>query len=361
MVTPSEPPRSAYNPVFNDQMKLSNLVLLFSGLGACSSVLAQTQVDRATLGAFFKPISEVAENPANPLNDAKIELGRKLYYDTRLSKNRTVSCNSCHDLASFGDDGLPVSAGINEQKGGRSAPTVYNAAIHIAQFWDGRAADVEAQAVGPVLNPIEMGMPDETYVLRVLKSIPGYVEAFAKAFPDEKEPLTYANMGKAIGAFERKLMTPSRFDDYLKGDEKALTDAEKHGMSLFVTTGCTVCHNGEGVGGHMYQKLGLVKEWPTQDLGRYEATKNEADKYFFKVPSLRNITETGPYLHDGSVKSLEEMVSKMAEHQLGRSLSAEDTKSIVSFLGSLKGRVDENYIRKPDLPEDGPDTPKAES
>ena len=341
-------------------MKASIPSLLLLGLISSPVAKAETEVNRAMLG-MFQPIMEAAENPANPLTDAKVDLGRMLYYDTRLSKNRTVSCNSCHDLASFGDDGLATSKGIDAQLGGRSAPTVYNAAIHIAQFWDGRAADVEAQAVGPILNPIEMGMPDEAYVLRVLKSIPGYVEAFAKAFPEDPESVTYANVGKAIGAFERKLMTPSKFDDFLKGDEKALTDAEKHGLNLFVTTGCSVCHNGMGVGGHLYQKLGLVKEWPTKDLGRFAATKNEADKYFFKVPSLRNITETAPYLHDGSIASLEEMVAKMAEYQLGRTISAEDTKAIVAFLGSLKGRVDENYIKKPELPADGPDTPKGDS
>ena len=341
-------------------MKASIPSLLLLGLISSPVAKAETEVNRAMLG-MFQPIMEAAENPENPLTDAKVDLGRMLYYDTRLSKNSTVSCNSCHDLASFGDDGLATSKGIDAQLGGRSAPTVYNAAIHIAQFWDGRAADVEAQAVGPILNPIEMGMPDEAYVLRVLKSIPGYVEAFAKAFPEDPESVTYANVGKAIGAFERKLMTPSKFDDFLKGDEKALTDAEKHGLNLFVTTGCTVCHNGMGVGGHLYQKLGLVKEWPTKDLGRFAATKNEADKYFFKVPSLRNITETAPYLHDGSIASLEEMVAKMAEYQLGRTISAEDTKAIVAFLGSLKGRVDENYIKKPELPADGPDTPKGDS
>jgi cytochrome c peroxidase len=341
-------------------MKASIPSLLLLGLISSPVAKAETEVNRAMLG-MFQPIMEAAENPANPLTEAKVDLGRMLYYDTRLSKNRTVSCNSCHDLASFGDDGLATSKGIDAQLGGRSAPTVYNAAIHIAQFWDGRAADVEAQAVGPILNPIEMGMPDEAYVLRVLKSIPGYVEAFAKAFPEDPESVTYANVGKAIGAFERKLMTPSKFDDFLKGDEKALTDAEKHGLNLFVTTGCTVCHNGMGVGGHLYQKLGLVKEWPTKDLGRFAATKNEADKYFFKVPSLRNITETAPYLHDGSIASLEEMVAKMAEYQLGRTISAEDTKAIVTFLGSLKGRVDENFIKKPELPADGPDTPKGNS
>jgi cytochrome c peroxidase len=290
-----------------------------------------------------------------------VDLGRMLYYDTRLSKNRTVSCNSCHDLASFGDDGLKTSKGINEQFGGRSAPSVYNAAIHIAQFWDGRAKDVEEQAIGPVTNPIEMGMPDPDYVLNVLKSIPGYVEAFKTAFPDQDEPLTYVNVGNAIGAFERKLLTPSPFDDFLKGDDTALNDAEKHGLNLFITSGCTVCHSGMGVGGHLYQKLGLVKEWPTKDLGRYEATKVETDKYFFKVPSLRNITETAPYLHDGSVETLPEIVSKMAEYQLGRVLPEEDVNAIVTFLGALKGRIDEDFIRQPELPADGPDTPKGDS
>ena len=163
------------------------------------------------------------------------------------------------------------------------------------------------------------------------------------------------------GAFERKLMTPSPFDDFLKGDDAALTDAEKHGLNLFITTGCTVCHNGMGIGGHLYQKLGLVKEWPTEDLGRYEVTGVETDKYFFKVPSLRNITETAPYLHDGSVETLPEIVSKMAEYQLGRILSDEDVDAIVTFLGALKGRVDEDYIREPELPADGPDTPKGKS
>ncbi len=341
-------------------MKSTFLSASALALLAIPSASGGTVVNRAALG-MFQPILEVAENPANPLTPEKIDLGRMLYYDTRLSENRTVSCNTCHDLANFGDDGRAVSTGIHDQTGGRSAPTVYNAAIHISQFWDGRAADVEAQAVGPVTNPIEMGMPDADYVIRVLKSIPGYVEAFAKAFPDDEEPLTYENMGRAIGAFERKLLTPAPFDDFLKGDESALNAEEKHGLNLFVTTGCTVCHNGMGVGGHLYQKLGLVKEWSTQDLGRYEATKVETDKHFFKVPSLRNITETGPYLHDGSIESLDEIVAKMAEYQLGRTLPEEEVKAIVAFLGSLKGRIDEEYIRKPELPADGPDTPKGNS
>jgi len=320
----------------------------------------EVTVSQASLG-MFQPITEVATTPDNPITEPKVDLGRMLYYDERLSKNRSISCNSCHDLADYGDDARKTSEGIHEQLGERSAPSVYNAAIHIAQFWDGRAADVEEQAVGPITNPIEMGMPDPDYVLEVLNSIPEYVEAFEKAFPDEKEPLNYENIGRAIGAFERKLMTPSPFDDFLEGDKDALTNAEKHGLNLFISTGCTTCHNGMGVGGHMYQKLGLVKPWPTDDLGRYEVTENEADKYVFKVPSLRNVTETAPYLHDGSVESLEEMTARMAEHQLGRQLSDEDVDAIVTFLGSLEGRIDESFVARPELPEDGPSTPQPES
>jgi len=324
------------------------------------SVFAEVEVNRAMLG-IFQPLVEVAENPENPITDEKVDLGRMLYYDTRLSENRSVSCNTCHDLAEYGTDRAAVSTGIHDQQGGRSAPTVYNAAIHIAQFWDGRAADVEEQAVGPILNPIEMGMPDADYVLKVLNSIPGYVEAFAEAFPEDEEPLTYDNVGKAIGAFERKLMTPSRFDAYLEGDEGALTSEEKEGLNLFITTGCITCHNGMGVGGHMFQKLGLVKEWPSEDLGRFEVTGNEADKYFFKVPSLRNIAETGPYLHDGSIETLEEITSKMAEYQLGRVLSDEEVASIVTFMKALTGPIDEEFIAEPELPADGPETPGATS
>lgn len=339
-------------------MKKRSLIAAVTLFLFTASFASAVEVNRAMLG-MFQPLMEQADNPENPITGPKVDLGRMLYYDKRLSKDNSVSCNTCHDLANFGDDGASVSTGIHKQKGGRSAPTVYNAAIHISQFWDGRAKDVEEQAIGPITNPIEMGMPDSDYVLKVVNSIPGYVEAFKAAFPDEENPVTYENIGNAIGAFERKLLTPAPFDAFLKGDDSALSDAEKKGFNLFLTTGCSTCHNGMGVGGHFYQKLGLVKEWPTKDLGRYEATKVETDKYFFKVPSLRNITETGPYLHDGSEKTLEGVVGKMAEHQMGRKLSDEDIASIITFLGSLKGEIDADFIKEPVLPESGPDTPKA--
>lgn len=230
-----------------------------------------------TARLIFAPLPEVMKSESNPISDEKIELGRMLFYDKRLSKNQDISCNSCHLLDKFGVDGKQFSTGHKNQKGGRNAPTVYNAGLHIAQFWDGRAKDLEEQAKGPVLNPIEMAMPDEKYVLTVLKSISGYVEAFKKTFPDDADPVSYDNMAKAIGAFERKLVTPGRYDKFLAGDDDALTVEEKQGLQKFVQTGCIQCHMGPAVGGALFQKLGLIKPWPNlKDEGRYEATKNEA-------------------------------------------------------------------------------------
>ena len=338
-------------------MKITSLILWWVACLSVTPVWAEVSVNRARLG-MFQALPATANKPDNPPNDAKIELGRMLFYDTRLSKDRTVSCNSCHDLASYGDDGQAVSDGIKKQKGGRSAPSVYNAALHIAQFWDGRAPDVEAQAVGPILNPIEMGMPDKDYVLKELNSIPGYVERFKKAFPEDPQPMTYINVGNAIGAFERGLLTPGPFDAFLKGDDAALTDPQKEGLNLFIDKGCVTCHQGSGVGGHMFQKLGLVKPWPTKDKGVGGLKGQEALTGFFKVPSLRNITETAPYLHDGSVKTLDEMVKKMAERQQGHILTDAESTTIQAFLNALKGKVPSDYIAKPELPADGPQTPK---
>jgi len=330
---------------------------------AVLALVAQPVLADAVSDSFlmmFKPLPSEAPSADNELSEAKINLGRMLYYENRLSKGEKLSCNSCHMLDKYGQDNLPFSPGHEGKVGGRSSPSTYNAAIHIAQFWDGRAPSVEEQAKGPVLNPGEMGMPSADFVVDVLKSIPGYVEAFKAAFPGEADPITYNNFGKAVGAFERKLVTPSRWDDFLKGNKEALTAEQSKGFETFAKAGCVTCHNGPAVGGMMYQKLGLVKAWPDlKDQGRFEATKVETDKFYFKVPSLRNITETGPYLHDGSVKTLEEMVSKMAEYQLGKALTTEETTSIVTFLKSLKGEIPAKYIAKPKLPESGPNTPKA--
>ncbi|MFZ1625686.1 MAG: cytochrome c peroxidase, partial [Gammaproteobacteria bacterium] len=246
--------------------------------------------------------------------------------------------------------GKPTSSGDKGQLGGRNSPTTYNAALHIAQFWDGRAADVEAQAKGPILNPVEMAMPDAATVVKTLKAIPGYAELFAAAFPDDKDPINYDNLGKAIGAFERKLVTPAPFDRFIAGDLTALNEAQLTGFNTFVDSGCASCHNGVGAGGGMYQKLGLVKPFATTDTGREEATHNEADKFFFKVPSLRNIEKTGPYFHDGKVATLEDAIRLMAEHQLGRTLTDQQISEIRAFLSSLTGTLPTELIAVPALP-----------
>lgn len=288
--------------------------------------------------SVFSPLPDSAPSAENPLTPEKISLGKKLYLDKRLSKNQDISCNSCHRLDSFGVDNEPTSPGHKGQRGGRNSPSSFNAALHIAQFWDGRAATVEAQALGPILNPIEMAMDSEAAVIERLKADPETVKEFGAAFPGEKDPLTYPNVGKAIGAFERTLITPSRFDDWLKGDSSALNADEKRGAKIFAETGCTACHNGATLGGQMYQKLGLVKPYPTKDQGRFEQTKNEADRLVFKVPSLRNIAKTGPYFHDGSIKTLPEAVSIMAEYQLGKKLDSQQVKDIVTFLNALTAK-----------------------
>jgi cytochrome c peroxidase len=310
--------------------------------------------------AIFGTLPEEAASDINPVTEAKIALGRMLYYDARLSKNHDISCNSCHRLDAFGVDGEPTSPGHRGQRGGRNSPTVYNAALHIAQFWDGRAADVEEQAKGPILNPVEMAMPDEATVVAVLRSIPGYPPLFAAAFPGDAEPLSYENMARAIGAFERRLLTPSGFDRFLAGDANALRVEEQAGLALFMDAGCITCHNGPAIGGAMYQKLGLVKPFPTDDPGRFDVTGNEADRTVFKVPSLRNITRTGPWFHDGQVTALADAVRLMGEHQLGRSLGDAEVEALVAFLGSLQGEIPADYVARPDLPASGPDTPKPD-
>lgn len=319
-----------------------------------------TTVDPADLKSF-KPVPARFESPANPITEAKVALGRMLYFEPRLSKNHDVSCNSCHDLAAYGVDNKPRSPGHKGQLGGRNSPTVYNAGGHVAQFWDGRAATLEDQAKGPILNPIEMAMPDEKRVVAVLASIPGYQKAFKEAFPTDKKPISYDNLAKAIGAFERQLVTPSRFDKYLAGDATALTQVEITGFATFVKVGCTTCHTGAAVGGTTFQKLGLVKPYPgLEDKGRFDATKDDRDRFYFRVPSLRNIDKTGPYFHDGSLETLDVVVRKMAWHQLGIELQDRQADVIVAFLKSLTGEIPTEYVKPPELPPSGPTTPKPD-
>jgi len=310
--------------------------------------------------AILKPLPASVPNPANEGTPAKIDLGRMLYYDARLSKNHDIACNSCHLLDAYGVDGQPTSPGHRGVRGERNSPTVYNAALHATQFWDGRAADVEEQAKGPILNPVEMASRSEADVEATLESIPGYVAAFAAAFPGEADPLSYANMARAIGAFERNLTTPDRLDAFLGGDQGALSEQERRGLDAFLSVGCTSCHSGAALGGQMYRKLGFVFAYETKDTGREQVTKDPADRHVFKVPSLRNVAKTAPYFHDGSIATLEEVVPLMGYHQIGIQLEPAQVADIVAFLGTLTGEIDAAYIAKPVLPESGPNTPKPD-
>ncbi|MCC5943426.1 MAG: cytochrome-c peroxidase [Bernardetiaceae bacterium] len=305
--------------------------------------------------ALFKPLPDNSENPNNVYSDAKLNLGHALFFDKRLSKNNTISCNSCHNLATFGVDNEPTSPGDAGERGPRNSPTVLNVSLHSSQFWDGRAKDVEEQAGMPILNPIEMAIPNEQFLVDRLKKIPMYQSLFKEAYPDEKDPLTYENITKALGLFERQLLTPTRFDDYLKGDKNALTKNEKKGMLAFIEAGCGTCHNGPLLGGTMFQKFGTYGDYAeltkskTIDKGRFEVTGNESDMFMFKVPTLRNVEKTGPYFHDGSVASLEESVKIMAKLQLDKELSDEEVASIVEFMKALTGEVPLPYKEVPEI------------
>lgn len=291
-----------------------------------------------------------ADNPQTP---AKIELGKQLFFDPRLSGDGTLSCNSCHNLMSSGGDNRPVSVGVHGQKGNRSAPTVWNAAFMSVQFWDGRADSLEAQAKGPILNPVEMGMPSDADVVkfRVLR-IPGYVEEFRKVFGGAN-PVTYDNIAKAIASYERTLLTPdSPVDRYIKGDKKALTPAQLRGMKLVDSVGCTGCHNGPNYAGPaLPQGTGFFQKFPTyadspyvakydllKDKGRAEYTKDPNDANTWRVPTWRNVALTAPYFHNGSVATLEEAVRVMASTQLNKTLSDDQVTDIVAFLNGLTGK-----------------------
>ena len=301
--------------------------------------------DQQMAAKTFGVISAVEENPENPESADKIYLGKVLYHDTRLSSTGHNSCNSCHDVNKYGVDNESFSTGDNGGKGGRNAPTTFNAAAHFVQFWDGRAKDVEEQAGGPVMNPKEMAMTTEKDVIEKLKKTDFYPVLFQKAFPEDKDPINFTNMRKAIAAFERTLMTKSKFDNYMEGDANAMTADEIAGMKKFAEVGCTACHNGATVGGMMFQKFGVFYPYEQYtksknvDKGRMEVTKNEADKFMFKVPSLRNVEKTYPYFHDGSVANLNDAVKIMAKIQLNKDLSDADVNQIVAFLKTLTADV----------------------
>jgi cytochrome c peroxidase len=316
--------------------------------------------------AVFKPIdsgavASVVKN--NELTPGKVELGRKLFFEPRLSRSQIISCNSCHNLGTGGVDSGPTSIGHGWQKGPRRAPTVLNAVFNIAQFWDGRAEDLKAQAKGPVQASVEMNNTPDA-VEKTLRSIPAYVAEFQKAFPNQPEPTSFDNMARAIEAFEATLITPNaRFDKFLKGDETALNDAEKKGLRLFMDKGCASCHGGVNIGGGGYFPFGVAEKpgveiLPVADKGRSAFTKSAADDFVFRAAPLRNVALRAPYFHTGSVWTLEDAVNLMAKDQLGQTLTADETTAIVAFLGSLNG--DQPKVEYPTLPARLKDTPRPQ-
>ncbi len=279
----------------------------------------------------------------------QIALGKLLYFEKKLSANQTQSCNTCHavDNNGGGVDNEPTSDGAFGKQGTRNSPTVLNAGFHFTQFWDGRSADLVEQAKGPILNPVEMAMPSEAEVIKRLESDKEYPALFAKAFPDAIQKITYDNVARAIAAFERTLVTRDRFDDFLKGDDKALTKDELHGLDLFLEIGCTTCHNGAMVGATTFQKAGLINPYDNdKDFGRFDITKDDSDKFKFKVPSLRNVEMTAPYFHDGATAGLNDAVEKMAWLQLGRKVTPEERQALVAFLCTLTDKERGTHWRK---------------
>ncbi|AZQ61120.1 c-type cytochrome [Flammeovirga pectinis] len=317
-----------------------------------------TKEEWKVASSMFGVLPKTAPNPENPLNDTKIELGKLLYFDTRLSNEGNISCNSCHDLATFGVDNKTTSPGDTGEFGERNSPTVYNAALQFTQFWDGRAKDVEEQAIGPILNPIEHAMPHEKAVIDRLQEVAEYAKLFKKAFPDQKNPVTYQNVGNAIGAFERTLLFPSRFDRFLAQESNAylLSAKEAQGLRDYQEAGCVTCHSGNMFGGNMYQKFGLYGDYwnltgsKKHDEGRKDVTGKEADKYLFKVPTLRNVTKTAPYFHDGSVAKLEDAVKIMAKLQSNKDITDEQASNITAFLGTLTSKIPAEITKAPVLP-----------
>ena len=323
------------------------------------TVISATVVIVGVAGAAFasaqdEPIQPIV--PAKITNQAKVELGKKLFFDPRLSRSGFISCNSCHNLSMGGSDNLPTSIGDRWQQGPINSPTVLNSSLNFVQFWDGRAKNLQEQAGGPIANPKEMAFSHDL-ALDVLNSIPQYRAEFAKVYGDKK--LDIQLVTDAIAEFEKTLKTPnSRFDQWLKGNKKAITAEELKGYELFKTSGCVACHNGEAVGGNSFQKMGLFEAYKTDNpaLGRADVSKEDADRFNFKVPTLRNVELTYPYFHDGAASTLEEAVGIMGRLQLARKFTPEETAAIVAFLKTLTG--EQPKLQLPILPPSQNNTPQ---
>lgn len=312
----------------------------------------------ATMGSLraqsAEPIQPIV--PAQQVNLGMVELGKKLYFDPRLSKSGFISCNSCHNLSMGGTDNIKTSIGDKWQQGPINAPTVLNSSLNLAQFWDGRAADLKAQAGGPIANPGEMAFT-HTLAIGVLESIPAYKREFKQVFAKDKIDIDQVTL--AIAEFEKTLVTPnSRFDQWLLGRKDALTADELAGYNLFKTSGCVACHNGPAVGGNSFQKMGVVAPYKASSPaeGRIAVTGKDADRFNFKVPTLRNVELTYPYFHDGAANTLPEAVDVMGKLQLGKTFTKDENGKIVAFLKTLTG--DQPSFTLPVLPPSSDATPR---
>ncbi len=317
-----------------------------------------------TARALFEPLPAVAGSPANPVTDAQVALGKMLFTEPRLSGSGVLSCASCHVLGRYGTDGLPTAIGDHWQHAIRNTLSVFNVGTQSVLFWDGRASTLEEQVEGHLLNPLQMAAPDEAFVVDRIASIPGYAPLFRAAFPEAADAVTYANIAEAISAFERTLSTPSRFDSYLRGDLTALSETESEGLQAFIRNGCAGCHRGPALGGERLARFGIVEGYweatrqfvssatptMTMDVGRYAVTHEPGDLYQFKVPALRNVTQTYPYFHDGSVWNLRDAIQVMARVQLDKELPESDVDHLLEFLATLEGHIPEAALQLPVLP-----------
>jgi cytochrome c peroxidase len=334
---------------------LSTIVVAF---GLASSLMPARSASKLLTQArqAFSALPKDMGTAEFPVTAERVDLGHKLFFDPRLSADGAVSCSRCHLPALYGTDGLAKSLGAHNRVNPRNAPTVLNAALQFKAHWRGDRTNVEDQAKQALIGPPSFGNSDYAAAMMKLKAITGYVQLFAKAFLGESEPVTPENWGKAIGAYERTLVTPSRFDDYLGGNENALSNSEKHGLQLFMEKGCSGCHKGPGVGGGIFQKFGIREDYWKEtrvtepDKGRFDVTKDPADLYVFKVPSLRNVAMTPPYFHDGSVSSLAEAVRIMAKVQLEMTPTAVEIAGLTTFLTSLTSTLPDNFVVAPVLP-----------
>ena len=326
---------------------------------ACSVAWAAASDDEALLKQaqeVFKPLPKDMGTAEFPITPERVKLGRLLFFDPRISLDGTVSCSKCHQPSLYGTDALAKPIGVKDRENPRNAPTVLNAALQLAAHWRGDRVNVEDQATKALIGPPSFGEPDFQAAMAKIKAIPSYPEMFRQAFPGGQDPITPENWGKAIGAYERTLVTPSPFDAYLAGNSQALSPAAREGLKKFIDIGCTGCHSGVEVGGGTYQKFGVMEDYwkethsQTIDKGRFDVTNNPADMYLFKVPSLRNVAMTPPYFHDGSVATLPEAVHVMGKVQLGKNLSRQDVDVIVTFLGSLTGSLPKDFETVPVLP-----------